>query len=185
MSRAPAVVAVLLLVLVAWALMYRGWQGRVRRQGDVPAPAPVPAALALRTADQGFAVTYVSTTTAADWLDRLAVHQLGTRCSGQLLVDPAGVVLVRVGQQDLFVPAKDLRDVRRETMRAGKARPGTGLLVWDWMLGEALVSTAVHVRREAEAVAAQGQLRNLLAELTEQTGQTGQDDESQSPLEES
>ena len=162
MTRAAAVVGVLLLVLSAWALMYRGWQGRVRRQRDVPAPAPVPPALVERAATDGVQVVYVSTTTTADWLDRLAVHGLGVRGDARLLVDPTGVALVRDGQPDVFVPADRLRAVRRETMRAGKALPGPGLLVWDWVLGAALVSTAVHVRHESDGVVVQGSLQELL-----------------------
>jgi hypothetical protein len=67
-----------------------------------------------------------------------------------VLVDPAGVLVARTGAPDVFVPAATMHDVRRESMRAGKAVSGGGLVVLEWSLGERRVATALHVRHDAE-----------------------------------
>jgi hypothetical protein len=161
-TRPTAVALVVLGVLLVWALMYVGWRSRVRRQGDVPAPPPPPAELAERARRDGVEATYVSTTRAADWLDRVAVHGLGVRSAARVLVVPDGVVVARTGAPDVFTPVTAVAAVRRETVRAGKAVPGTGLLVWDWSLGDTLVSTAVHVRYDADRDALQAAVAALV-----------------------
>jgi hypothetical protein len=161
-NRPTAVALVVLGVLLAWALMYLGWRARVRRQGDLPAPPPPPADLAERAGRDGVEATYVSTTRAADWLDRVAAHGLGVRSAARVLVAADGVVVARTGAPDVFTPAAALAAVRRETVRAGKAVPGSGLVVWDWSLGDTLVSTAVHVRYDADRDALQSAVAALI-----------------------
>jgi hypothetical protein len=165
-SRPAAVALVALGVLLVWGLMYVGWRSRVRRQGDLPAPPPPPAGLAERAERDGVEATYVSTTSAADWLDRIASHGLGARSAAKVLVDRAGVLVARTGAPDVFSPADGLAAVRRETVRAGKAVPGSGLLVWDWSLGDTLVTTAVRVRHDADRDALQTAISALIAPRT-------------------
>ena len=162
MSRGPAVAVIALLVLAAWGLMLLGWRARGRRQQGIAAPASVPPALVDRAGDQGVAATYVSTTGAGDWLDRVVAHGLGVRSAARVLASDDGLAVVREGAPDVFVPAADLRAVRRESMRAGKAVPGAGLLVWDWQLGDVLVATAVRVRSDAERDGLEAEIRSLL-----------------------
>jgi hypothetical protein len=150
MSRGPAVAVVLLLILVAWGLMYLGWRRRIARQSDIAAPVPPAPQQVSRAEAEGVEATYVSTTTAPDWLDRVAAHGLGTRSDARLLLDDDGLVVVRAGGGDLLLPVADLRAVRRESVRAGKAVAGRGLLVVDWQLGQTLVSTAFKARRDAD-----------------------------------
>ena len=166
MSRPVAVALVVLGVLLVWGLMYVGWQARARRQSDLPAPPPPPPGLADRAERDGVEATYVSTTTAADWLDRVVAHGLGSRSTARVLVDGAGVLVARAGASDVFTPAAELAAVRRETVRAGKAVPGSGLLVWDWSLGDTLVSTAVHVRHDADRDALEAAISTLLESRT-------------------
>lgn len=162
MSRAVAVAVVALAVLAVWGLMYAGWRGRVRRQGDLPAPPPAPQGLPERAERQGMEATYVSTTRAGDWLDRVAAHGLGTRSAARVLVDPSGVLVARTGAPDVFTPAAALTAVRRESVRAGKAVPGAALVVWDWSLGGTLVSTAVHARYDDDRRALQAAVAALI-----------------------
>lgn len=163
MSRPAAVAVVVLVILLAWALMYVGWRGRARRQGHLPAPAQPTPELAERAARDGIEATYVSTTTATDWLDRVAAHGLGVTGEARVLVVADGVVLVRTGASDVLLPVGDLRDVRRESARAGKAVPGDGLVVVDWSLGDTVVSTAVRPRHAADREALVAQVRALVA----------------------
>lgn len=156
MKRDLAVIVLVLVVLVLWALMYVGWRGRGRRQADVPRPPQAPDSLREKATggDAGWEATYVSTTSTVDWLDRVSVHGLGVRSAARVLVDPAGVLIARIGAEDLFVPAAALRDVRRETMRAGKALAGGGLVVLEWSLGDTLVATALAPRSDIENLVA-------------------------------
>lgn len=162
MNRPAAVAVVVLAVLLAWGLMYVGWRGRARRQGDLPAPHQPPEVLQEQAVRDGVEVTYVSTTAAGDWLDRVAAHGLGATGHARLLVVPDGVVVVRTGARDVFIPAGDLRDARRESARAGKAVPGDGLVVVDWSLGGTVVSTAVRPRRAADRDPLVVQVRDLV-----------------------
>jgi hypothetical protein len=166
-SRPAAVAVVVLAVLLVWGLMYVGWQGRRRRQGDVLAPQQPPEELVERALAEGAEATYVSTSASGDRFDRIAVHGLGHRSAARVLVLPEGVVVARTGAPDLLVPVADLRAARREGMRAGKAVPGDGLLVWDWALGDTVVSTAVRPRYAADRTALTDQLHALVAEHPE------------------
>lgn len=153
MMRNLAVLVLVVVVLLFWRMMFVGWRGRTRRQTDVPQPSPAPKALQDK-ASTGVEATYVSTTGAGDWLDRIAVHGLGVRSAARVLVDPAGVLVARTGAPDVFVPAGALRDVRRETMRAGKALAGGGLVVLEWTLGDTPVATALSPRRDPDGLVA-------------------------------
>lgn len=171
MSRPAAVAVVVLVVLLAWGLMYVGWRGRARRQAALPAPAAPAADLAARAERDGAEVTYVSTTTRADWLDRVAAHGLGVPGQARLLVVPEGVVLRRVGATDLLVPAAAVRGARRESARAGKAVPGGGLVVIDWALGDTVVTTALRPRHADDRDALLAQVQ-ALATTPDQPGET-------------
>ena len=146
MSRPAAVAVVVLVVLLAWGLMYVGWQRRTKRQGDLAAPATPTAAQLEQTEREGAEVTYVSTTVTSDWLDRVTAHGLGATGRARLLLTGDALVLNRTGEPGLLVPAAALRGARRETARAGKAVPGDGLVVVDWLLGDTVVSTALRPR---------------------------------------
>lgn len=149
MTRNLAVVVLVLVVVLLWRMMFVGWRARVRRQGDVPDLPVAPESLRNK-ASAGIEATYVSTTAAGDWLDRVAANGLGVRSAALVVVDPVGVLVARTGAPDVFVPAADVRDVRRETFRAGKARTGAGLVVVEWQLGTASVATALSPRHDAD-----------------------------------
>ena len=119
-----------------WLLMLRGWRSRQLRQADVPAPAVAPAR------GDGLEVTglFVGTTSAADWIDRLAVHHLSDRGQGSLVVEDSGVRVVRPGLDDLWVPRSDLVAASVEQSLAGKV-VRTGLLVVTWRLGDREVAS--------------------------------------------
>ncbi|GAB3675017.1 hypothetical protein GCM10028814_04620 [Angustibacter aerolatus] len=139
----------LALILVVWGLMWLGWRGRTRRQGQGDAPAAPSDELLQPAEREGGEATYVSTVLAGGALARVTAHGLGTRSAARLLVAPEGVVLARAGAADVLVPAADLRAVHDEPFQVGKVVPRRGLLVLDWSLGATLVSTAVHLRHAA------------------------------------
>lgn len=129
----PWLSVTLLVALAALALtgMALGWRRRVRGTSDVPAPPAVPDDLgAARTGE--FDATYVSTTRAGDWLDRVAAHGLGVRSAATVSVHDAGVLVRRRGAPDLFVPGAALRAVGTSGGMAGKVVGGDGLLILTW-----------------------------------------------------
>lgn len=132
----PPWLSVTLLVVLGVALltgMAFGWRRLTRGPSDVPAPPAVPADDALgapRTA--AFDATYVSTTRAGDWLDRVGAHGLGVRSAATVQVFDAGVVLRRRGAPDVFVPRAALRAVGTSGGMAGKVVGGEGLVVLTW-----------------------------------------------------
>ncbi|WP_309079806.1 hypothetical protein [Zhihengliuella sp.] len=155
-----ALAATLGVAAVLVLLIVRGWRGRLKRQSDVAEPRPAPRGLGepLASADG----QYVSTTTAGDWLDRIAVHTLGYKANATLTVHPEGVLYARSGARDVFVPARDAIGVRRESGMAGKFVERDGLIVLEWRLGGRPVDTGFRARRP-EAVAA---VLSALEELT-------------------
>ncbi|WP_413247793.1 hypothetical protein [Sinomonas flava] len=148
------------IAVVLVALVWVGWRGRLRRQSGVPAPAPVPedtGAERLRCPGQ-----YVVTTSAGDWLDRIAVHGLGVRTTADAVVADAGLVFDRSGAAPLFVPAEDLRDVRLESGMAGKFVEKDGLVVVGWQLGGQPVDTGFRPRYAEEKNALVAAIEDLM-----------------------
>jgi hypothetical protein len=139
MTRLLLTLSCLGLALVVYALMRKGWRGRLGRQSDLPEP-PVPAgpATVLAGPVQGLVV---GTTFAEHWLDRVAVHHLSDRTSGALSVAEDGVHLEREPLPELFVPWDSLDSAEVETGLGGKV-VSTGMLLLTWRLGGRRLRTA-------------------------------------------
>lgn len=122
-----------------WLLMLWGWRGRQRRQGDLPAPAPAPAAGdVVLDATAGL---FVGTTYAENWLDRVAVHDLGHRSAGWILLDTHGVHVEREGLDDLYLPYDAIEGASLGDALAGKFVGRQGLVLIDWRLGNRLLTS--------------------------------------------
>jgi hypothetical protein len=136
------------LVVVLVGLAYLGWRNRLKRQQDV---APLPAVpQELSAPEAAYEGQYVVTTTAGDWLDRLAVHSLGIRSTALLRLYPHGVLIERRGVPDLYLPASNILGVRTESGMAGKFVEKDGLAVITWLLGDRDVDTAFRNRHAAD-----------------------------------
>ena len=153
------VAATIVIIVVVVALMGLGWRNRLRRQADVPAPPEVPSDVGrvLYEAEG----QYVATTTAGDWLDRIAVHDLGIRGNAVARVHPDGIHLDRTGARPVWIPRGDLESVQLAGGMAGKFVEKEGLVVITWRYGQAeRVDTgfrtrhAVHKAQLVAAVAA-------------------------------
>lgn len=149
----------LLLVL---ALMWRGWQGKLRRQAGLAELPEVPTGLG----DDVISVPgqYVVTTSAGDWLDRVAVHGLGIRTPAVVTVYPSGVVLDRKGATALFISKAALSEVGTQSGMAGKFVEKDGLVVITWHLADTEVDTGF---RTTEAGAKRPLVEALQALLPE------------------
>ncbi|WP_421741437.1 hypothetical protein [Cellulomonas sp.] len=125
------VVLVLVVIVVFWG-MRAGWQARTRRSSTLVSTLPgAPAELGAERLGPVDA-TYVSTTRAGDWLDRVTAEGLGVRSPAQISVFDAGVRITRQGASDLFVPAAAVRAATGAPGMAGKVVGGEGLVVLTW-----------------------------------------------------
>lgn len=138
-----------------------GWRARKRRQADVPAPAPFPADPGSERFRAGG--HYVTTTSAGDWLDRIAVHGLGIRTRADAVVCDGGVLFDRAGSGPLWVPAGELAEVRLGSGMAGKFVERDGLVVLEWRLGEKAVDTGFRTRRPEDKVALVAAIEDLMS----------------------
>lgn len=136
--------------LVFWG-MRRGWKGRQSRQIDIPAPAesgPVDANYPVRASGQ-----FIGSARGGDWLDRIAVHDLGVRSRGWANVGEAGVWFDRIGARSVFIPARTMRDVRIDRGIAGIVRERDAFVVVTWQLGDTQIDTGFRVDEQEDQVA--------------------------------
>lgn len=153
-------VAMLAIIGVVFALIWIGWRNRLRRQSDVeqlPALPDAPGEPLLSAEGQ-----YVASTTAGDWLDRIAVHGLGIRTNAVLSVYPHGILFDRSGAPAVYVPAADLTAIRQDSGMAGKFVEKDGLLVVRWRLGTHELDTGFRTRRAADKNALLESLQQLI-----------------------
>ncbi|TQJ36572.1 PH-like domain-containing protein [Arthrobacter sp. SLBN-122] len=153
--------AMLAVVAVVFVLLAIGWRNRLKRQSDVEQLPQVPAAPGAPTAvAEG---QYVATTTAGDWLDRIAVHGLGIRTNATLAVFPHGVLYERSGAPAIYIPASSLTGVRQDSGMAGKFVEKDGLLVLGWTLGAHGLDTGFRTRRGADKDVLYQALQDLIS----------------------
>lgn len=145
------------LGLLVLTIMWRGWRSARARGGTVVGALPeVPDAADLGEPRTGAIVgTYVSSTTAGDWLGRVAARDLGVRSSASVQVFDAGVRIERRGAADIFIPAASLRGVRRTPGMAGKYVGGEGIVVIEWTASapdgsEAPLDTGIRAQRKVD-----------------------------------
>lgn len=164
---AVVIVVLIAIAIIVFGLMRRGWRGRQERQIEIDEPPPLPP-LAARGAEIAgpFDAYYVSSTSAHDWLDRIAVHQLGERSRAVVTVSMGGVAIERHGARDVWISREDLLAVSRETGMAGKFVPRTGIVVLRWDLGETAVATGIHLPRASDRDDVEGAVASLFTDST-------------------
>jgi hypothetical protein len=143
------ILGTLLVIGGGWFGMYRGWRNRQARQAGL---APLPE-LPVGDRTRGIEGVYVATTTAGDWMDRIAVHELGVRSNGDLAVSAAGLIFHRQGATDVFIPVDHLTGVRTDRGIAGKVTAeASGLVVVTWSHDGKELDTGFRPRRKADTV---------------------------------
>lgn len=138
------------VVVLFCLLIWLGWRHRKRRQSGVPEPQDVPAELLdlePRAAAEGMVIGSV---TGGQYLDRIAVHQLGLRTTGRVEVHQQGVAIFRAGARNLFIPAADLVYARTDRGIVGKFVEKDGAIILGWTLGEHALDTGFRPRRVEE-----------------------------------
>ncbi len=146
MKTVLGIAGTLLIIGLAWFGMYRGWRNRQSRQADL---APLPTVPEGKVS--GVEGVYVATTTAGDWMDRIAVHELGVRSNADLAVSEAGLIFHRQGAADVFIPVGHLTGVRTDRGIAGKVTAeASGLVVVTWTHDGRELDTGFRPRRKAD-----------------------------------
>ncbi len=163
-----AVSITLLLAAAALALlaMRRGWLRRTERSAQVLTALPDPDADLGIVVTPAFEVSYVSTTRAGDWLDRVTVHELGNRSQATVQVFADGVRIERSHGEPLVLSRSVLRGVTRLPGMAGKFVGRDGLVVLSWSeRGQvaAAFDTGIRARYRAEGEILVDAVRSLLA----------------------
>ena len=171
MDKLPFFLIMLALAVGIFALLAVGWRNRLRRQADVDPLPEIPGALgaALAVADG----QYVASTTAGDWLDRIAVHNLGLRTNAELSVHPEGVLFDRSGAAPVFIPAASLTGVRQESGMAGKFVEKDGLLVLSWMLGTRELDSGFRTRHAEDKTKLLNALQDLIPAAPQANADSG------------
>ncbi|WP_020390676.1 hypothetical protein [Kribbella catacumbae] len=158
MKAVLGVLGTLLVIGGGWFGMYRGWRNRQSRQADL---APLPAVPEGKV--KGVEGVYVATTTAGDWMDRIAVHELGVRSTADLAVSEAGLIFHRQGASDVFIPAAHLTGVRTDRGIAGKVTAeASGLVVVTWTHDGRELDTGFRPRRKADSAGLTASISTLI-----------------------
>jgi carbamoyl-phosphate synthase small subunit len=139
-TRTLLVLALLAAFLGCLALMRRGWKRRAARQAALPALPQPPEALGDDVVPPLDGL-YLGTTEAGHWLERIAAQGLGGRAKARLRLVPEGMVVVREGEPDAFVPRADLLGAVVSDAQAGKWVGEGGVLVVTWRLGDVTVDS--------------------------------------------
>ena len=162
-SDLPARLALVALVvgLIAPALwgMRRGWQGRVARHSSMAEPSAFDA-----PASSGVPGLYLGTSISGDWLDRVAVHELGVRSRASFHLVDGGVGIRRDGARSFLIPASAVRGVRTDRGVAGTVRGKDSVIVVTWMLADDVLDTGIRAYDGADHAAL---LDGLMAEHTD------------------
>jgi carbamoyl-phosphate synthase small subunit len=115
------------------ALMRRGWRRRAAADPIPPLPEP-PESLGPDVVPPLVGL-YLGTTRSGGWLDRVAANGYGARAKARLRLVPEGLVVVRDGSPDGFVPRADLVRAEVTDAQAGKFIGDGGVLLLTWRLG--------------------------------------------------
>lgn len=130
---------VALIALAVWGMRV-GWRNRQRRQADIPAP--------LAAGESGYDVwqaqapgVFIGTSRAGDWLDRIAVHDLGVRSRATCHVGEGGVWFEREGARGVFIPRVQIVGVRIDRGVAATVRSVDSVIVVTWNLGNTTIES--------------------------------------------
>ncbi len=157
----PTTALVVLTVLILLAML-RGWRRRKERTAGVVGELPVPPTELGQQRTPALEGVYVGTTLAREWLERVAGRGLGERARGTAQLFDAGLVLVRQGTTDLYIPLDRIDAVRFDRGVAGKIGDPERLVVVTWLL-EVPVDTGILLRHPEQA-------RDLVAAIAAATG---------------
>lgn len=139
MSTWQAAALLLAVVVVLYALMWRGWRRRGSKH-DLPPLVETPAVSDLPEPKLISGARYFGTTVSGDWLDRVVARGLGARSTCRLNLSAEGLDVIRLAGS-FRIPVTALRGARRDQGIAGKVVPPSGVLVVTWQHGDLTLDT--------------------------------------------
>lgn len=143
-------IVTLVVIVGLWLAMRNGWRRRASRQQDLAAPRPL-TAVEGEPAVGPLPATYLGTTFAGAWLERVVAHGLGTRSPARLTVTEGGLRVERPAARSFAVLAADLIDARTDRAHAGRLGADGAVVVVGWQLGETAVESGFRADDPAQA----------------------------------
>ncbi len=134
----PVTILVVLLLLGYFG-MWRGWRNRGRRH-DLPPLVETPPVAQLPEARLSGSGRYFGTTVSDDWLDRVTARGLGARSTCRLSLSGEALDVIRLAGS-FRIPVSAVRGARKDRGIAGKVVPPQGLLIVTWQHGDLLLDT--------------------------------------------
>ncbi|AZI57469.1 transporter [Nakamurella antarctica] len=122
------------LCVVIAGLLLLGWRNRGKRQTEF-GPRPVAPREAGEPLSPDLTGVYISTTYTSRWQDRVVVQTVGRRAKAAVRVSPLGILIDRIGEDALWIPAADVVAISAGPGVAGKVMgmPDAILLItWNW-----------------------------------------------------
>lgn len=131
---ALTVALVVVLALACWG-MWRSWRKRSEQALPVvTAPPDFRADLQVRG-------RYVGTSPAEDWMQRVLANGMGAPGNAFANVGPAGILLTREGEPDIFIDAGEVTGAEIGRGVAAQVAEKDGLVLWSWNAGDAHLAT--------------------------------------------
>ena len=159
MDRSVSVLIIAGIFLLILLALTWGWTRRKRSQEALTAPAKPH--LGITPIADPVEGSYVSTTHAGHPLERVAIHGLGIRTSGELVVTDGGVILDLAGREDFLIPGADIVSVDTASGMSGKF---VGIVRITSRLGETLVDTGFRARYSADTAPTVNRIREMIVE---------------------
>jgi hypothetical protein len=161
--RIALTVTVLIVIVLALFGMRRGWKNKAKRQDAIPAPATIPAD-GPPVLGAGVEGTYLASTTADQWLDRIVVHSFGVPSKAVVTVRADGIAWEREGEPDFFIAKSDLSAVRLDRGIAGEVYEAGSVLIVTWRLGDAVLDTGFRAQQTESQIALATAIKTLLGQ---------------------
>ncbi|PAK96463.1 hypothetical protein B8X04_03925 [Brevibacterium casei] len=162
MDRSVSVLIIAGIFLLILLALTWGWTRRKRSQEALTAPAKPH--LGITPIADPVEGSYVSTTHAGHPLERVAIHGLGIRTTGELVVTDGGVILDLAGREDFLIPRADIASVDTTSGMIGKFVERGGIVRITWRLGETLVDTGFRARYSADTAPTVNRIREMIVE---------------------
>lgn len=133
MDKLVPALGILIVLVVLFLLLARGWRARRRSQSGISEPESPPSDIGEPTFTDD--LLYVASTRADSPLDRITVAGLGYRARAVVTTAPSGVVLDLAGRGPVFIPKTAIRGVGRATWTIDRVVDADGLVFVRWVLG--------------------------------------------------
>lgn len=142
-----------LTALALWG-MRRGWRNRQARQSDIPAPPTTPPDGT--TFELAIPGRYLGAARLGDWLDRIAVHDLGIRSLATMHLGPSGIWVEREGARSIWLDRAALAGARIDRGVAGTVRQRDRVLILQWQMPGGVVEMGFRADEKAGHAASVG-----------------------------